>query len=110
LLYSEIGKLKVQLDWLKKNVWDQPAMMRQAWIDTKDVMAVAQQCALAGVSRATFYAQQRPGPIDESHEGTSDRILIPYRKSMWHLSWRIQAACPSYTQQAHQGSQKIWEF
>jgi hypothetical protein len=26
---------------------------------------------------------------------------------MWHLGWRIQSACPSYTQQAHQGSQKI---
>jgi putative transposase len=41
-------------------------MIRQAWIDKEDVMAVAQQCALAGVSRATFYAQQVPGPIDES--------------------------------------------
>jgi putative transposase len=41
-------------------------MIRQAWIDTKDAMTVAQQCALAGVSRATFYAQQRLVPIDES--------------------------------------------
>ena len=41
-------------------------MMRQGWIDTRDAMAVVQQCALAGVCRATFYAQQRPGPIDES--------------------------------------------
>ena len=41
-------------------------MIRQAWIDKGDAMAVAQQCSLAGVSRATFYAQQRPGPIDES--------------------------------------------
>jgi putative transposase len=41
-------------------------MIRQAWIDTRDAMAVVQQCALAGVSRATVYAQQRPRPIDES--------------------------------------------
>lgn len=41
-------------------------MIRQAWIDKEDAMAVAQQCSLAGVSRATFYAQQRSGPIDES--------------------------------------------
>ena len=34
LLYSEIGKLKVELDWLKK-VWDQPAMIRQGWIDKR---------------------------------------------------------------------------
>ena len=41
-------------------------MIRQAWIDTRDAMTVARQCALAGVSRATFYAQQRLVPIDES--------------------------------------------
>jgi hypothetical protein len=29
-LYSGIGKLKVDLDWLKK-VRDQPAMIRQGW-------------------------------------------------------------------------------
>jgi hypothetical protein len=37
LLYSQMGRLKVELDWLKK-VWDQTAMTRQAWIDTHDVM------------------------------------------------------------------------
>jgi putative transposase len=41
-------------------------MIRQAWIDKMDAVAVVQQCALAGVSRATIYAQQRPRPIDES--------------------------------------------
>lgn len=40
-------------------------MTRRAWIDAGDEMPVAQQCALAGVSRATFYAQQRPERIDE---------------------------------------------
>ena len=28
-------------------------------------MAVAQQCRLAGVSRATVYARQKPKPVDE---------------------------------------------
>jgi putative transposase len=41
-------------------------MMRQAWIDKGDAMAVVQQCVLAGVSRATVYAQQKPRPVDES--------------------------------------------
>lgn len=41
-------------------------MMRQAWIDNRDAVAVVRQCALAGVSRATIYAQQRPRPVDES--------------------------------------------
>ena len=37
-------------------------MMRQAWIDKRDAVAVMQQCVLAGVSRATVYAQLKlPG-------------------------------------------------
>ena len=39
-------------------------MMRQTWIDQGDAVAVVRQCALAGVSRATIYARQRPQPVD----------------------------------------------
>ena len=35
-------------------------MIRQGWIDPGDTVAVVQQCVLAGVSRATVYAQQKP--------------------------------------------------
>ena len=41
-------------------------MIRQAWIDQGDAVSVIQQCVLAGVCRATFYAQQQPKPVDES--------------------------------------------
>ena len=41
-------------------------MTRQAWIDKEDAVAVVRQCVLAGVSRATVYAQQQPRPVDES--------------------------------------------
>jgi len=41
-------------------------MMRQAWIDKGDALTVVRQCVLAGVSRATVYARQKPRPVDES--------------------------------------------
>ena len=41
-------------------------MMRRGWIDKEDEVTVVRQCALAGVSRATVYAQQKPKPVDES--------------------------------------------
>ena len=41
-------------------------MIRQRWIDQGDEVAVVQQCVLAGVSRATVYAQQKPKLVDES--------------------------------------------
>lgn len=39
--------------------------MRRTWIDKVDAVSVFQQCVLAGVSRATIYAQQQPGTVDE---------------------------------------------
>jgi putative transposase len=41
-------------------------MMRQAWIDEVDAVSVVRQCVLAGVSRATHYAQQYLRPVDET--------------------------------------------
>jgi putative transposase len=41
-------------------------MMRHAWIDKGNAVTVIRQCALAGVSRATVYAQQKPRPVVES--------------------------------------------
>ena len=41
-------------------------MIRQAWIDKGEAVSVVQQCVLAGVSRATVYAQQHPKPVDDS--------------------------------------------
>jgi putative transposase len=35
-------------------------MMRRTWIDKEDKVALTWQCALAGVSRATVYARQKP--------------------------------------------------
>ena len=41
-------------------------MIRQGWIEAEGAVAVVRQCVLAGVSRATIYAQQKPRPVDES--------------------------------------------
>ena len=41
-------------------------MIRQAWISRGDAVGVVRQCVLAGVSRATVYARQRPRLVDES--------------------------------------------
>lgn len=40
-------------------------MIRQTWIDKGDAVAVVQQCVLAGVSRATVYAQKKTRLVDE---------------------------------------------
>jgi putative transposase len=40
-------------------------MMRRAWVGSGDDVAVVRQCELAGVSRATVYAQKVLRPVDE---------------------------------------------
>ena len=41
-------------------------MMRRAWIEPGEAVSVVQQCVLAGVCRATIYAQRKPPVVDES--------------------------------------------
>ena len=41
-------------------------MMRQGWIELDDDVATTRQCELAGVSRATIYAHQKPKAVDEA--------------------------------------------
>lgn len=45
--------------------------MRRGWISGEETLPVQRQCTLAGVSRATYYAHQRPCQVDEE-----DRILL----------------------------------
>jgi len=39
--------------------------VRRPWIAPEDPLPVVRQCALAGIGRATYYAQQRPPAVDE---------------------------------------------
>ena len=74
-------------------------MIRRGWIDPGDALAVVQQCALAGVSRATVYAQQKPRLVDESdlllsrlideeftrHPFYGSRKMVVFLKTSGHL-------------------------
>jgi transposase-like protein len=58
-LYGEIGRLKMELDWLKKSQGS--AYHDASNLDKKsDAVGVNRQCVLAGVSRATMYAWRKP--------------------------------------------------
>lgn len=64
-------------------------MIRQAWIDRGDAVAVVQQCALAGVSRATIYARQHPKPVDESDLQHSHLIDEEFTRHPFYGSRRM---------------------
>jgi putative transposase len=64
-------------------------MMRQSWIDPKDTVAVIHQCVLAGVSRATIYAQSKPRLIDESDLLISHLIDEKYTRHPFYGSRKM---------------------
>jgi len=66
-------------------------MIRQTWIDKEDAVSVVQQCIPAGVSRATVYARQESGPVDES-----DLLLSRADRRGIHTAsvlWQPQDGC-----------------
>jgi len=64
-------------------------MIRQAWVSSRDDMSVAQQCVLAGVSRATVYAHQKPKPVDESDLLLSRLIDCEYTRHPFYGSRKM---------------------
>ena len=74
-------------------------MKRQAWIDHGDAVSVVQQCAMAGVSRATIYAHLKPALADESdllisrlideeytrHPFYGTRRMVVFLKTIGHI-------------------------
>ena len=64
-------------------------MMRQDWIDMKDDLAITRQCELAGVSRATIYARQRPAVADEDDLLLSRLIDEEYTRHPFYGSRRM---------------------
>jgi putative transposase len=77
-LYSEIGKLKMQVDWLKKKARGMSAAERAQWVERDDEMPLTLQCELAGVPRSSVYrrmeAATRQQCLDE--EDSQLRALI----------------------------------
>lgn len=58
-LYAKIGQLDVELDWLKKRVWDQPIEERHAWVVAGVEVGLSKQCPPAGIARAMLHNKKR---------------------------------------------------
>jgi putative transposase len=63
-MYGEIGRLKMELDWLKK-VRTISVVERMAWIERGGAIALSRQCELAGVARASVYRRTIEREQDE---------------------------------------------
>ena len=64
-------------------------MIRETWVDQADEVPIARQCALAGVSRATLYARQKPKEIDKNDLLLCGLIDTEYTKHPFYGSRRM---------------------
>ena len=66
-LYEQIGRLKLELEWLKKKL---PASIRERRLMIaieEPVVRVRRQCELLGLKRSSFYYQATPEPALNLH-------------------------------------------
>ncbi|MDP7179482.1 MAG: IS3 family transposase [Verrucomicrobiota bacterium] len=54
-LYEEIGRLKMDVVWLKKKLLSLPVATRRTWVEPSLDYSVRRQCGLAGVPRSGCY-------------------------------------------------------
>ena len=55
-LYQEIGRLKMEMDFLQKKAPSAPAKERRTWVDRVDSpVSISRQCALLQVPRSSVY-------------------------------------------------------
>ncbi|WP_458775617.1 IS3 family transposase [Desulforhopalus sp. 52FAK] len=53
-LYEEIGRLKMDIEWLEKKL-SLPLSTRRNWVEVSPEYSIRRQCRLAGVSRSSVY-------------------------------------------------------
>jgi putative transposase len=66
-------------------------MIRQGWLNRADSVAVSRQCALAAVSRATFYAQLKPRPVADDDLLLRRKIDEEYTRHPFYGSRKMVA-------------------
>jgi len=88
-LYEEIGRLKVELDWLKKKLACSTEDLRALVDPSHADISVRRQCQLLGVNRASLYYQ----PLGESQENLRLMRLIDeqYTRAPFYGSRRMTA-------------------
>jgi putative transposase len=71
-LYGQIGRLKMELEWLKKNL-PNSVEVKRSWIEPcHPQLSVRRQCELLGLSRSTWHY----APVSESAENLRLMRLI----------------------------------
>jgi putative transposase len=64
-LYQQIGQLKVEFDWLKKNLPFSVRVRRELVEPDHEKISVSRQCQLLGLNRTGLYYRERPESVED---------------------------------------------
>lgn len=88
-LYRQIGQLKVELEWLKKNL-NSSGEQKRTLIDPEHVVIpIERQCALLGISRSAYYYQK--AEIDPLDLTVMEQIDEQYTRAPFYGVLRMTA-------------------
>ena len=82
-LYRQIGQLKVELDWVKKNLDCSVTDKRRLVDPTSPAIPLCRQCELLGLSRSGYYYQ----PVPESEADLLLMNLIEEQYTLDPVLW-----------------------
>ncbi|MGH8415459.1 MAG: IS3 family transposase [Gammaproteobacteria bacterium] len=89
-LYEEIGRLKMELDWVKKKAGLLEYKERRGWVERDHpALSLRRQCELLGISRAGLY--YRPRGASEENLRLMRRIDRQYTRTPFYGSRRMTA-------------------
>jgi putative transposase len=78
-LYQQIGQIKVELDWMKKNLVLAVTEKKELIEPTHRSISIARQCELLGLARSSFYYE----PIAISQDGRGRALDNIFVERLW---------------------------
>jgi putative transposase len=88
-LYEEIGRLKMEVDWLKKKLTGCPVEVRRAAVEPDHAqLSLVRQCDLLGLSRSGYYYQ--PQPVSAQDLACMRRLDETFTKYPFYGSRRLR--------------------
>ncbi|TYT73112.1 IS3 family transposase [Desulfobotulus mexicanus] len=73
----------------QKKSRDEPALIRQSWIDPGDELPIVAQCSLSGISKSAHYARQKSRPANKEDLLFSRLIDEEYTRRPFYGSRRM---------------------
>ncbi len=87
---EQIGRLNLELDWLKKNRSARTSELRCLIEPGHPRLSIARQCELLGLPRSSYYYQ--PVPVGAEEAALMRRIEQQYLRTPWYGSRQMTAA------------------